>query len=568
MPLKILVGPHAYTSGSHHFVTDLPGMPVFHEPAQMAAAVAEHRPDAVLLRAAGHNGVSPADIMACPVPVIGVYHDWPCWTSIRLDAVAATHDWLITEKTAVAYLQNMGHLNKSHYLLMSREGIERVHQSGIRGGGIRPIDASFLGSFFVNGYRNPFRLRDTSPTAQLDNLYWSRLGFRDRSTMVALLARYPANVYVAAQTRERPGLKLDPANPSLSVMAQSKICVHIDAGRKHAANRCFEAMALGCLLFLEDDNELFDFLPAGAAVAFNAGNLYAQLDHYLSRPAEMESIAKTGQAWALQHFTNAVLSHDLVLLIESVLPVLRDRPDQRGDLYEHYRAPVHWEGTEVHHAKEAIRDLGAVAHTWLGANEAAVFWFDVWQKTNQTAALENAIDHMEAVRADANAGPSCYWNMAVMAENLKQPQLAEQAMGQLERSLGNANADFRGSRLEIQKDWWLSGHIEHALALKKIGGRHAELERSAMQWRLGMLRGDRDAFWDELPDEHKRNGDLDKVRELDPLDNPSRDLSARIEDLKAETFGVEDKTTIGKAPANSNGILSRVTRPLKRYFGR
>lgn len=569
MPLKILVGPHAYTSGSHHFVTNLPGMPVFHEPSQMATAVAEHRPDAVLLRAAGHNGVSPADIAACPVPVIGVYHDWPCWTSIRLDAVAAMHDWMITEKSAVRYLLNMGGRRQSHYLLMSREGIERVAQSGIQGGSTRPIDASFLGSFFVNGHRNPFRLRDTSPVARLDNLYWSRLGFRDRSSLVSQLARYPANMYVAAQTRERPGLQLDPSNPSLSVMAQSRICVHIDAGRKHAANRCFEALALGTLLFLEEDNELFDFLPPGTAVPFNAGNLYAQLDHYLSRPAQSGEIARAGQQWALQRFNNPALCRDLVTLIESVLPALRDRPGQRADLWPHYRAPVHWEGTAVHHAPEAAQNLGRVAQTWLGANESAVFWFDVWQKTNQSSALEQALDHMEAVRGHADAGPSCFWNMAVMAEVLGQPLQVGEALSRLERSLEVPGADFRGSRLEVQKDWWLSGHIEHALALKKIDGDHAELERAAMQWRLGMLRGDRKVFWDELPDEHKRNGDLARVRALDPLDDPAPDLCARIEDLKAENLvegeGEGGSVIVAATSATRTAFLSRA---LKALFGR
>ncbi len=70
--------------------------------------------------------------------------------------------------------------------------------------------------------------------------------------------------------------------------------------RREMNSRCFEALACGSLLFIEEDNiEVGDYLrDREEVVLYNEDNLVALIEHYLSRPDEAARITAQGHAKA------------------------------------------------------------------------------------------------------------------------------------------------------------------------------------------------------------------------------------------------------------------------------
>ena len=532
MALKILVGPETPLAGSHGAVTSAAAFVPFKF--DLAGAVAAHKPDVVLLRAAGHNGIGPDEIHACPVPVVGAYHDWTAWSSERLEALARTYDLLITEKTAVEYLRGAGHDNAVPYLMMSYYGLERVRNLGVTRRDETLYHGAFLGSFTVDSHRNPYRLREfDDPFSRIDNLYLSRLGFRRRSPYLADMADLDGPVFIGARidSSRLPFAGAVSQTASFEILGRSTCAVHVDAGRRYAANRCFEVLGIGTLLLVEEGCELLDFMPPGCLATFAPGGLRHALAHWADHPREAAEVAAAGRAYAVENFQTQQLARGVARIIEDNIDRLRRRAADRVSRPQDYRAQVHWEGGNLLHYRQNTAFLRRAPSHPTVSNEAGFYWYDVYRKSLDPVMLERA----RAALADACDGAPdnmvFAWNRAVVELEAGDPRLGRECLDHAGRLAGRGGAAWTGSRIEICRDWWLSGHVEYDLALAKIDGDHAEAEHRAMRWRVGMLRGDGDIHWPEMPDEHRRNGDMETVGRIDPLDHPSDKLRKRIHDL-------------------------------------
>lgn len=541
--MKILVGPEVCYAGSHFSITDIPGTPRFNMGSEFLDAVRQHEPDIVFLRCVGANNVTPEMIAKCPVPVVGFYHDWICWGSERLETVCQQVDWLITEKTAYEYLQAKGIRNCSHFLMMSHRGVENVLPFIETPAREKIFDVSFLGALIIDGYKDLSRWQEGNAVAEWNNVYWSRLGFRRRSLLLStIIDRKDISILAAAKTPILKELPVEEgANRSYEVVKRSAINIHLCHGRKYAANRCFETMALGTFLLCEDGNELFDFLPEGLVGKYTHATVNQTIDHYLRNKAEREEMASRAQGYALTNFTNEKLQTRLLALIEdnmsSILTCFNNRHADPGSLH---RAPIHheveWGDLNVQFEQDVSDHQGGA----LGDNEFGWFIFDKWTKfanewqaSQKKSTLENALRLFDRSIEAAAHNLIPYWNKAVVLTELGQPDLAAATLKDAKNHL-NDNQDtcqFVGSRLETRQSWWFSGHIEAAMALRKIHQPSHRCEASGFLYRADMLLNFIDKrndaiHWPELPDEYAKIGDWKRVYELDPFwapDNPARE---------------------------------------------
>jgi len=517
--------------GSHHSVSQIAGAVEFDE--DLLAAVERERPDVVLLRAAGHGAVPVADVARCPVPVVGLLHDWVAWGSERLEAVARTVDWLITEKSAYRYLRAAGFDNVSTYLLMSREGVERVEALSVQAQEPREWAAAFLGSFYLHGVDNPLRRSTPDARGRHHEAMMARLGFRARSRYVAEIASSRHPTFVAASTEH---LRCGPDhNPSFDVVARSHFNVHVDCGRQHAANRCFESLAIGTPLICEAGNELFDYLPEGMAIPFTLGTFDEVLDACLTNPRKYAEVARAAREFARTHFRNDTLAEGLRRHIVDRRRQIERRFETRRFNALDQRAPVHWEGRRLYHREIVTPHLESMAKTPAGENELGVYAYEAAFVEGEAGALDRAIQHLSCACELDPHNANARWNLAVA----RFAATGETPRADLERLMSIAEAgasQFRwsGSRLELAAERWLSAHVEHGLCLAKIEGDHAELEARAFRHRAAVFLGLREGrvHWPELPDEHECRGDLQRACALDPLLRPSTALRDRIEDCK------------------------------------
>jgi len=547
--MKILVGPEVCFAGSHFSLTGIKGAPVFRTGEDFLSAVASHKPDVVFLRAIGQNNVTPEQIKACPVPVVGFYHDWICWGSERLEVIAQQVDWLITEKTAYQYLQKHGYKNCSHFLMMSHNGVENVLASGKQVSDEKVYDVSFLGAMVIDGYKDMLRYKDGDVIADWNNTYWSRLGFRKRSTyLTSLIAMSNRSVLVASKTDNFAKGRLTSANsPSYDILAHSAINVHVCHGRYYAANRCFETLALGTFLLCEKGNEIFDFMPDGLVGVYEPETLTSVIDFYISNEKIRKEQALAAQDFALQHFTTEKLQNKLLALIEEKFPDIVEFSNTRtaGSVALH-RAPVHHEvlWSEAHDIYE--RTIETYAHNSIGDNERGWFYFEKWiklqEKMNEDekrAQLAKAVDAFDASLEYDAYNLIVYWNKAVTLTVLGEYAAACTALKNAKKIVMQ-NAVIcvcKGSRLEIRMDWWASGHIEPAMALQKLSGDSHSLELKGFMYRADMLlhfidEANDEIHWPGLPDEHAKVGDWETVNKLDPFWSPSNSVRRGIYDLQ------------------------------------
>lgn len=540
MNIKILTGPKKSWSGSHAAITTIEGADYFNDPEEFLVAVKRYKPDVVFLRATGHNNISPSQIQQCPVPVVGFYHDWVCWGSERLEVVAKQVDWLITEKTAYQYLQNMGIKNCSHFLMMSKMGIERALESKVMAKNDKKYDVCCLGSFMIEGYKNILRYDENNKISVYDNTYWSRLGFRGRSKYLDKIAKYNGNVFIAANTSKNNIKEIFTSkNPSFDIIANSLINIHVDHGRKYAANRCFETMAIGTLLFCEEDNEIFDFVPDGIIESYNLDNLYEKIDYYKKNPKKAEEKAKKAQEFALKNFSNKELTKKLVKLVEDNFEEIKRRSKKRyKNPNELNRSLVHWEGklTRFHHKYK--KSFNKDYKTSVSLNEKSWFYFEHYIKClNKIKYLIKALFYVNKAIENNPNNIVFYWNKAIILYKLKLRYQAKQTLTRAKYLLeNNKNFSYNGSIIEIKINWWMSGHIEYDLAIKKINGNHQALTKKAFLYRIDMMlhmMGYENDYihWPTLPDEYKKIENLEKVAKIDPFDNISEKIKGKIYDF-------------------------------------
>ena len=514
--------------GSHLSVSRIPGATFFDE--DLLASVERDKPDLVLLRAAGHGAVSVAEIAACPVPVVGLYHDWVAWGSERAEAVARSVDWLVTEKSACRYLRAAGYDNVSSYLLMSRDGVERVGLTETESKRDPAYRVCFLGSFYLGGTDNPLRRASDDVRGRHHETMMARLGFRERSPYVARLAQTPGS-FVAASTAH---LSLGAGdNPSFRVVADCRLNVHVDGGRQHAANRCFESMTLGTPLLVEEGNELLDYVPEHLVIPYTLDTLDEVVARWNEDPRGCREIGRMGRNYAMGRFTNHRLAEGLEAHLKMRWAAIQERFAARRIDAADQRAPVHWEGRRLYHRATITPHLEANASTPSGEAELGCYAFEAAQVLGEAGALDRALNHLK-IASVVDPGNATYrWNLAVVRHAMGDHAGTRREVETLLRVV-DGPFTWSGSRLELTQGGWTSSHVEHALALAKIDGDHRALEARAFRYRAGMVLGTRSVGiqWPELPDEHLREGNLARARALDPLLEPTPEIRAGIEDLR------------------------------------
>ena len=547
MNLKILIGPTHSWAGSHSSITTIDNAHYFKEPQDFLSSVKEIKPDVVFLRACGHNNIPSETLKKCPIPIVGFYHDWVCWGSERLEVVAKQVDWLITEKSAYEYLKNIGIKNCSPFLLMSKHGVERALDSKITKYKDKKYDVCCLGSFMFEGYKNPLRYDERDKVGLYDNTYWSRLGFRGRSKYIEKIAQHKGEVFIGANTSNKDISEIFKSNnPSFDIISNSLINIHVDHGRKYAANRCFETMAIGTLLFCEEENEIFDYIDGNFVESYNLSNLHEKIDYYKRNPKEAESKAKQAKKFAINNLSNKALTKKLIKLIESNFTKIQDEMKVRHIINDNLdRSLVHWGGSKVTNIhKYYKKNLNNNNTSALSLNEQSNFYYDYYllnsnKRKNLIKRTKFLVKSLLCINKSIlrnNNNVVSLWNKSIILNTIGLKFFTIRQLRKCKKLAQSVSFQYNGSILEVKIDWWMSGHIEYDLAIKKISNNHFELTQKAFLYRIDMMlhmlgEKNNNIHWPDLPDEHKKINDFSMVKQLDPLNNMDSFLKEKIFDF-------------------------------------
>jgi tetratricopeptide (TPR) repeat protein len=551
--MRILVGPTESWAGSHGVTTTIPGAEYFKRPEDFLRAVEQKKPDVVLMRAAGHNSITADEVKKCPVPVIGFYHDWCCWGSERIEAVASSVDWLITEKSGYLYLKNLGYNNCSTFMLMTARKYEEAHEYYKKHVKDKKIptqhDACFLGAFIIDGYYNPARYNPADKVEIYDNVYWSRHGFGKRSAYIdTLTSADDLDIFIGANTnKDRLKAIFTGNNISYDIIARSRIALHVDQGRKYVTHRCFETMAIGRLLFCEEVNELLDYMPKGLVIDFNKDNLTDKIRYFKDNPEEADEIAQEARLYAHQNFHHNDITKMLLKIIEDNWEGISHNARNRNmDAIESNRAPIHWAGPTNRNHKLCQEKLDKYANNnALTINERGWLEYEYYTKAlneqgyrakwKRRGYLLKALDYFTRATTTDPENAVFLWNKAITNYQLRRYENAKKDLLQLRELVTDNDFRYNGSRVEIQIEWWMSGAIEFDLSLKKITTppeEHMELERKGFLYRVAMVIGDNEIHWPDLPCEFRRKKQIYEALKRDPLIVPNQNHRRKVYDLQ------------------------------------
>ncbi|HEY7309547.1 MAG TPA: glycosyltransferase [Gemmataceae bacterium] len=217
------------------------------------------RPDVIALQLSAP--AIPQALWSVPVPLVGLAFDWDTrWHGYR--HLLPLCDLILTDAPGVEVMRRAGF---RHVCQANLNGLDPHTPEGQAPGDKRSLDVVFAGSI-------------------------DQLGHRHRSAWLGRLGRLAGRWRIAIRTGLRP-------QDYQTLLHQARI-VFNHSSHGECNRRVFEVAAAGALLFQEEDNRevLLYFQPGREYVAYNADNLEALLEHYLSHEDERVAIAQAAQA--------------------------------------------------------------------------------------------------------------------------------------------------------------------------------------------------------------------------------------------------------------------------------
>ena len=217
----------------------------------------------------------PLEIEQCPVPTVAVFSDWNIYFP-QLEHNMARYDRVYCDKLGAERLQLRGAVPRHFFSFYTQDSL--LHHKLVAA---KDLDIVFVGS--LNYVIHAERSRCLEKVAALSDRY-----------RVRICAGYLDEAYTRLLNRAR---------------------IVFNHGLRSEMNmRCFEALACGSLLFLEESNiEVRDYLEdRHDVVLYRPDNLADLLGYYLEHREEADTIAARGHAKAAE------------LALERRLPVFFD----------------------------------------------------------------------------------------------------------------------------------------------------------------------------------------------------------------------------------------------------
>lgn len=253
----------------------------------------------------------PVGIEKAPCPTVAVIHDWHLNLQACLD-YAQAFDFVLADRAFVQILQAQGQRNCAWWPCYAHDPSTHYLIPGL----VRDYDLTFLGNLDYHYHRER--------NHWLERVMRSLLSDTDQATNQPPRLLFSDRHYGFDYTR---------------ILNRSKIVFNRSI-RGEMNMRAYEALACGALLFMEEENlEVRDFLRDGVScVLYNADNLAAKLQYYLSHPAERQAIAAQGLV-AIQQFTP---ERQFERLLE-LLPQIRAAAQKRQGPRAFSAAPASWQ---------------------------------------------------------------------------------------------------------------------------------------------------------------------------------------------------------------------------------
>lgn len=203
----------------------------------------------------------PLEIEHCPIPAVAIFSDWNIYFP-QLEYNLARFDRVYGDKLGAQKLQLRG-ASPEHYFSFYSQNSAIHRKLDIE----KDIDVAFAGS--LNHAIHAERSRCLERIAGLSERY-----------RIRICSGYPGEAYTRLLNRAR--------------------IVFNHAVRSEMNMRCFETLACGSLLFLEESNlEVRDYLQdRHEVVLYRPDNLTELLVHYLEHEDEARAIAEKGHAKA------------------------------------------------------------------------------------------------------------------------------------------------------------------------------------------------------------------------------------------------------------------------------
>jgi glycosyltransferase involved in cell wall biosynthesis/predicted Zn-dependent protease len=401
----------------------------------------------------------PARLWQAPVPVVALAGDWNLlWHGYRL--LARFADLVLTDAVGAELLRRDGSGQAREAVLF---GGPASLLDGSSPDGPRDIDVLFVGNF--------------QPAVQRDRLPW-----------LARLARLSDRYHVRLATAVHGG-------DYRALLARSRIAFN-RAIRSEWNLRAFEAVAAGCLLLQEEGNrEVPRLLQEGKEfVAYNADNLEALVEHYLTHEDERRAIADAGRARAAE-LTAEHFWREQERLIDAQWPQIEGRSRSRprpGD--DDLLLPRTWqllsaaEGSDPSLADDLRRALqdrprDATLHNALGLTLArtgaelpavATAFQDGWlADPRHVVAGLNLAEALARLGQPAEAADQAGRTLAMLDRLGRLPQQAQDDP--------RYPPGFDHFRIEWEKAAWQNAGDSSGEEAAK---------RRLLRWRLHLLRGD------------------------------------------------------------------------------